>query len=90
MENDPGKVNSPARLVDIVGLISGEFGTARSTVRQQMALGSIEIAETMNSAPNEWSGDKFFIPHHVIDGKVIAVIGPERQWRMTYKPYDEA
>lgn len=65
--------------VDVVRLISNEFGISPQVVRSQVALGTISIDGRM------WNGDKFTIPYSHLLGKILIVIGPDRRFRVNYK-----
>lgn len=66
--------------VDLVRLISNEFGTSPAVVKSQLQLGDIYIDDV------KWNGDDhLFIPQEIVLGKEIKVIGPERRWRLDYK-----
>lgn len=68
------------RGVSIARLISSEFGSSEAVVRQQLGLRETQLE--LNGV--RWEGDKHFIPQKELKGKVLTVIGPERQWRMRY------
>lgn len=75
---EPQRQDNPGGLIHIPQVFASEFGTARSIVRMQLTLGKFEIDD------QEYQGDKFDVPEHLIKDHLISVIGPERQWRMKY------
>jgi hypothetical protein len=70
--------------VDIVRVISQEFGTPASIVRSQVAMGRILIGGLPYTGT-----DRFFIPYLECKGKEINVIGPDRSWRFHYPDLDQ-
>jgi hypothetical protein len=70
--------------VDIVRVISNEFGTPLSTVRAQVAMGQILIGGLPYTGT-----DRFFLPYQQVKGKEINVIGPDRSWRFHYPDHDQ-
>lgn len=70
---------TPSRFVNLASLISDEFGTSRSIVREQIALGMVEIDDEV------WRGDKLDLPYEEIVGKTIVVTGRDRAYRIEYR-----
>lgn len=66
---------------DVIRMITNEFGTSSQFVRSQLNHKSTTIE--IDNEP--YSGDKLFIPVDQANGKFIAIIGPERQWRMRFR-----
>ena len=66
---------------DVVRLISNEFGTSGLFVRSQLN----HKSTTIEIDGEVYTGDRLFIPVELANGKFVAVIGPERQWRMRFR-----
>jgi hypothetical protein len=66
------------RGVSIARLISSEFGSSESIIRQQLNDAVIEIDGEV------WDGDKYFVPRERLLGKTLTVIGRERHWQLKY------
>lgn len=66
---------------DVVRMVSNEFGSSAQFVKGQLNHASCVIE--IGGEP--YTGDKMFIPVALADGKFVAVIGPERQWRMRFR-----
>lgn len=63
--------------LDLVTMISNEFGTARSVARIQVKLGEIRIGGEKYE-----SGDPLFIPMALVKGKTVEIQGPDRRWKV--------
>jgi hypothetical protein len=61
--------------IDLVTLISNEFGSVRTVTRIQIIIGEITIDG------EKYDGDKLFIPLVQAKGKDIEVQGPDRRWK---------
>jgi hypothetical protein len=73
------------RGVSVARLISSEFGTAESVVRQQL-----DHQQTFVSIDGAlWQGDKRFIPRDQLRGRKLVVQGPERTWTLKYPENDD-
>lgn len=72
------------RGIAIARLISSEFGTAEEIVRRELNRAGTEI----EIDGELWTGNRQFIPRARLRGRTLAVVGPERHWKMKY-PKDD-
>lgn len=79
-ERQPASPETITRGVDLIQLISDEFGTLQDTIKSQLLGGVVEI----DGKPYEMK-DKYRIPYAIARGHTITVIGPERHWKVFYK-----
>jgi len=63
--------NSSAGYVDLVGLISDEFGISRSVARRDVTMGEV----TVDGEP--YTGDRLDMPRAEVEGKTVEVKGGE-------------
>lgn len=68
--------------VDMVRLLSREFGSSPPVVRSQLTHSSTQIEIDGVRVKFE---DNLFLPYHMVKGKEIVVIGPERHYKVDFK-----
>lgn len=61
--------NASAGYVDLVGLLSDEFGIARSVARRDVLMGTV----TVDGEP--YNGDRLDVPRDQVEGKTVEVKG---------------
>lgn len=66
--------------LDVVRIISNEFGISPMNVRQQITSRNAVIE--IDDKP--YAGDRLFIPVEMAAGKWVTVLGPDRHWRMKF------
>lgn len=70
---------------DVIRLISNEFGSSPDLVRRQL----LHSSTTIEIDERPYTGNRMFIPVDEAQGKFVAVVGPERQWRMRFPKIPE-
>ena len=61
--------NSSEGYVDLIGLISDEFGIARSVARHDVMMGVVTVDG------ESYTGDRLDVPRELVEGKTVEVKG---------------
>lgn len=70
---------------DVVRIISSEFGSSPDVVRRQLTQQGTQI----EIEGELYMGDRLFIPVAEAQDKIVAVVAPDRQWRMRFPKLSE-
>ena len=69
----PQQADAEVERVDLVGLISDEFGIPRSTARRDLLMGEVNI----DGEPYHYNEEGMYVPRPLVEGKTVEIKGGE-------------